>query len=321
MLLLLAALPGLFWDAPADTTAAALREAGIKRIQVPAARLAEWKNVPNMAVEAADLQSAVKLLAPTVNYRMDQASASRAPWLMSNGWQFLRRGAMPNKAAQGRFYYDVTGKTAALAAAEAFCFGAGVLVKTDAAGLKPLAEMLEFLGSVNAEPLPPIADIGFVDDDSAAAGEVMNMMVRDNLLFQIVARPDVIFRHLPFKLTVRLGTKEYPLADAGNPSLVAHAIRGNLTDEKRSVRIYGSPVVVARLTGAVGKVRLHLLNYSGATRSVDGIRVRVLGQYPKHQLAAAGSPGMELADYSVEPDATEFTLTQLKTYAVIDLSR
>jgi len=26
-------------------------------------------------------------------------------------------------------------------------------------------------------------------------------------------------------------------------------------------------------------------------------------------------------DYSAEPDATEFTLTQLKTYAVIDLSR
>jgi hypothetical protein len=316
MLLLLAALPGLFWDGPADT-APALRDAGIKHIQVPAGRLAEWKNVPDMAAEAADPQSAVKLPAPTVNYRMDQASASRAPWLTSNGWQFLRQ-------PKGRFYYDVTGKTSAMAAAESFCFGAGmggnadanVMVRTDAAGLKPLAEMLEFLGSVNAEPLPPIADIGFIDDGSAAAGEVMNMMVRDNLLFEIVARPDP-----RLKLTVRLGSQEYPLADAGNPALVAHAIRGNLTDEKRSVRIYGSPVVVARLTGSGGKVRLHLLNYTGATRNVDGIRVRVVGQYPKHQLAAAGSPGLALVDYSVEADATEFTLTQLKTYAVIDLSR
>jgi hypothetical protein len=316
MLLLLAALPALFWDGPADT-APALREAGIKQIHVPAARLAEWKNVPGMAAEAADPQGAVKLLAPTVNYRMDQASASRAPWLISNGWQFLRQ-------PKGRFYYDVTGKASAMAAAEALCFGAGtgpnaganVMVRTDAAGLKPLAEMLEFLGGVNAGPLPPIADIGFIDDGSAAAGEVMNLMVRDNLLFEIVARPDS-----RLKLTVRLGAKEYPLADAKNPSLVAHVIRGNLTDEKRSVRIYGSPVVVARLTGSGGKVRLHLLNYTGATRNVDGIRVRVLGQYPKHQLAAAGSPGLELADYTVEPDATEFTLTQLKTYAVIDLSR
>jgi hypothetical protein len=312
MLLLLAALPVLFWDGPADT-APALRDAGIKQIQVPAARLAEWKNIPDIRVEAADLEHAVKLLAPTVNYRMDQASASRAPWLISNGWKFLRQ-------PKGRFYYDVTGKQAAIAAAEAFCYGANAgantMVRTDAAGLQPLAEMLEFLGSVNAEPLPPLADIGFIDDGSAESGEVMNLMVRDNLLFKIVAQPDP-----RLKLTVRLGAKEYPLADAKNPGLVAHAIRANLTDEKRSVRIYGSPVVVARLSGSEGKVRLQLLNYTGAIRNVDGIRVRVLGQYPKHQVAAAGSPGLELMDYSVEPDATEFTLTQLKTFAVIDLSR
>ena len=308
MLLLLAALPTLFWDGAADT-APALRDAGIKQIQVPATRLAEWKNVPDISAEAADLQRAVKLLAPTVNYRMDQASASRAPWLISNGWKFLRQ-------PKGRWYYDVPGKQSAIAAAEAFSFGANAMVRTDAAGLKPLAEMLEFLGSVNTDPLPPIADIGFIDDGSSAAGEVMNMMVRDNLLFEIVAKPDP-----RFKLTARLGAKEYPLADAKNPGVVAHAIRGNLTDEKRSVRIYGSPVVVARLSGSGGKVRLQLLNYTGATRNVDGIRVRILGQYPQHHLGAADSPGLELVDYSAEPDATEFTLTQLKTYAVIDLSR
>src|SRR5260370_1182320 len=110
--------------------------------------------------------------------------------------------------------------------------------------------MLEFLGGVNAEPLPAIADIGFIDDGSPAAGEVMNLMVRENLLFEIVAKPDP-----RFKLIAQLGTKEYPLAEAKNPSVVAHAIRANLTDEKRSVRVYGSPVVVARLTGAGGKVR------------------------------------------------------------------
>src|SRR6202163_4745817 len=100
MLLLLAALPGLFWDRGADT-APALRDAGIKQILAPAERLAEWKNVPGIAAAVADLQGAVKLLPPTVNYRIDQASASRAPWLDSNGWQFLRQ-------PQGRFYYDVT---------------------------------------------------------------------------------------------------------------------------------------------------------------------------------------------------------------------
>ena len=191
-----------------------------------------------ITAEAADLQGAVKVLAPTVNYRMNEASATRAPWVVANGWKFIRR-------PQGRFYYDVTGKQAALAAAEAFCYGANAMIRTDAAGLKPLAEMLDFLRTIAGEPLPPVADIGYIDDGSSASGEVMNLMVRDNLLFQLVTAPD---RRL--KLNVKLGTKEYPLADAKNPGTVAHAVRFNLTDEKRSVRIYGSQVVVARLTGA-----------------------------------------------------------------------
>jgi len=54
---------------------------------------------------------------------------------------------------------------------------------------------------------------------------------------------------------------------------------------------------------------------------VDGLRVRVLGAYKQHRLLAAGSPNEELLDYTVEPDATEFTLPELKSYAVVDLSK
>jgi hypothetical protein len=308
MLLLLAALPALFWDGAADT-APALRDAGINQILVPAARLASWKSVPGMVVEAADLEAAVKLPAPTVNYRLNEAAATSSPWVVANGWRFIRRPG-------GRFYYDVIGKQAALAAAEAFCYGANAMIRTDAAGLKPLAEMLDFLRTITGEPLPPVADIGYIDDGSTASGEVMNLMVRDNLLFQLETAPD---RRL--KLNVKLGTREYPLEDAKNPGVVAHAVRFHLTDEKRSVRIYGSPVVVARLTASRDHVRLHLLNYAGAARKVEGIRVRVLGAYPKHQLSRADGAGVELLDYSVEPDATEFTLPELKMYAVIDLLR
>ena len=308
MLLLLAALPTLFWDGATDT-APALRDAGIHQIQVPAARLVSWKGATGITAEAADLQGALKVMGPSVNYRMDEASATRAPWVVANGWRFIRR-------PQGRFYYDVTGKQAALAAAEAFCYGANAMIRTDAAGLKPLAEMLDFLRTIAGEPLPPVADIGYIDDGSSVSGEVMNLLVRDNLLFQLVTAPD---RRL--KLNVKLGTKEYPLADAKNPGTVAHAVRFNLTDEKRSVRIYGSPVVVARLTATEGHARLHLLNYAGANRKVDGIRVRVLGQYSKHQLSLADGAGVELLDYTVDSGATEFTLPELKTYAIVDLSR
>lgn len=314
MLLLLAALPGLFWDGGPDT-APALQEAGISHVFVPAAKAGSWKGVSGITVDTADPDKAVKLMAPTVNYRMNQASASREPWLVANGWRFLRQ-------PQGRFYYDVPGPPAALAAAEAFCYGASALVKTDSAGLKPLAQMLAFLGGLGGgggagtSDMPPVADFGFIDDGSPAAGEVMNLLVRDNLLFRVVRAPDPTL-----KLTVRLGSREYPLEDAKNPKVIAQAVRTNLTDEKRSLRIYGSPVVVARLTGAGGRLRVHLLNYAGAARRVDGIRVRVLGSYPKHQVATDGAPGVELLDYTVESDATEFTLPELKTYAVIDLSR
>jgi hypothetical protein len=308
MLLALALLPGLLWDEP-PTSVEALRQAGITSIYVRAESYNAWQQSGQFAVQAADIRDVVKLPAPAVQYRANIASATSAPWLVSSGWRFLRD-------TRARFLYETQGTQAALAAAEAFCFGGAALVHTSRTGLKPFAEMIEFLRGLGESDTAPLADIGFVDDGSAAAGEVMNLMVRNNLLFKVVSgsgpQP---------KLTVRLGSKEFPLEDAKNPSMVAHEVRARLTDDRRSIRVYGSEVVVARLTALPDGVRVHLLNYAGAERKVDGLRLRVLGQYPKHHLAAAGSPRAELLDYSVDADATEFTLPELKTYAVIDLSR
>jgi hypothetical protein len=308
MLLALALLPSLLWDEP-PASVEALREAGITGIYVPAERYNAWKRAGQFPAQPADIRHVVKLPAPAVLYRNNIASATRAPWLVSNGWRFVRN-------TQVRFLYEAQGTQAALAAAEAFCFGGSALVHTGQAGLKPFAEMIEFLRGLGESDAAPVADIGFIDDGSAAAGEVMNLMVRDNLLFQIVSGTGP-----QLKLTVRLGSKEFPLKDARNPAMAAHEVRAQLTDERRSIRVYGSEVVVARLTALPDGLRVHLLNYAGAERKVDGLRVRVLGQYPKHRLAAAGSPRAELLDYSADADATEFTLPELKTYAVIDLSR
>jgi len=305
-LLMALALPGLFWN-QGPGSAQALRDAGIDHVFVPAAQVEAWKGVDGIRVEAASLDGAVKLVAPSVDYRINEASATRDPWLESNGWRFLRN-------PQGRFYYDVSGATAALAAAEAFTFGANVLVRTDSSGVGPLAKMLAFLRGVNAQDLPPIADIGFLDDGSDEAGEVMNLMIRGNLLFRVVKAPDP-----RLKLTTGGAPGDYPPEDAGDPSLMAHDIRAKLTDERRSLRIYGSPVVVGRLAGNAGHLRVYLLNYDGANRKVNGVRIRVLGRYPSYKAAIAGSPELRLLDYSAARDATEFTLPELSTYAVIDL--
>jgi hypothetical protein len=307
-LLALVLLPGLLWDEP-PTSVGVLREAGITSIYVPAEGYNAWKLAGQFAAQPADIRDAVKLPAPGVQYRTNVASATSAPWLVANGWRFLRD-------TRTRFLYEAQGTQAALAAAEAFCFGGSVLVHANRAGLKPFAEMIEFLSGLGESDTAPVADIGFIDDGSAAAGEVMNLMVRNNLLFKVVSGTDP-----QLKLTVRIGSKEFPRTDASNPSMMAHEVRARLTDERRSIRVYGSEVVVARLTALPDGLRVHLLNYAGAERKVDGLRVRVLGQYPKHRLAAAGSPRAELLDYSADADATEFTLPELKTYAVIDLSR
>jgi hypothetical protein len=302
MLLLAAALlPRLFVDAGPES-APKLKEAGIQEIAVPAPKAAAWKGVAGFTVEIADPARAVKLRPPSVDYRANQGSASRSPWINSNGWRFIR-------TPRALFLYDVKGPQAALAAAEAFLFGGDALIQSDDAGLKPLADMLALLRSVPAADLPAVSDIAFVDDGTPVAGEVMNLMVKSNLLFRPVSAPD-----RSAKLTVKLGTKEFPLEDARNPGKMSQLIRSTLTDDKRSLRVYGTVTVVGRVIGNTERARVLLLNYAGAERQVNGVRVRVLGKYSK-----ANHPNV--VDFTAEPDATEFTLPELKTFTVIDLTR
>jgi hypothetical protein len=240
---------------------------------------------------------------------MNEASPSRVPWVNSNGWRFLRQ-------PKARFAYNVKRNTVALAAAEAFCFGSNAIVQTDADGLAPLGAMLKFLASIGSRQGQALADIGFIDDGSAASAEVMNLLVRDNLLFAIVRPPNP-----DLKMTVQLGSKEYPTQAANNPDVLEHKIRANLTDARRLVRIYGASIVIVRVTGEPGKLRMHLLNYGAGQRTrVGAFRVRILGRYSKAQLHSFGSPNDQIVDYSPEPDATEFTVPGFKAYAVVDLS-
>lgn len=303
-----AILPSVFWTGAPDT-APALREAHIERISVPAAMAAAWENAPGILVQVADPKDAVKLLPPAVSYRYDEAAASSTPWLNTNGWKLLR-----NPGA--RFYYDIPGPGAALAAAEAFAYGGRALIHTDAAGLKPLGRMLEFLKTLPAMDLPVMANIGYIDDGSPGSGELMNLLVRRNLLFRLETAPDP---HLD--LNVRYGAGAYAKPPNGDPSWLAQKVRSDLTDDKRLVRIFGSEVIVVRLAGSGDRLRVHLLNYAATARRVQEIRVSLKGRYPKHSVAVAGIPDTALADYKVGEDSTEFTLPALKEYAVVDLSR
>jgi len=295
--------PSLYWDHPVDT-ATALRQAGIARICVPAARVDAWRQA-GFTANAFDPASAAKATAPHVEFQMDVASATRVPWVDANGWQFIR-------APSRTYFYDAPAGAAALAAAEAYAYGAQAVIKAAPEDLDAFGRMLRFLGNLDAPRLPPRANFGIVDDGSDEMGEVMNLMARHNLLFDVVPSPDP-----SYDLTIRLGAGGFTKEDIADPYAFAIKMRHQLTDEKRLVRIYGSNVVLVRLTGDSMRVQVHLLNYGKP--EVNGLRVRVLGTYPQNHVAVFDHPQAALADYSVAGGATEFTVPALGPYAIVYL--
>jgi hypothetical protein len=131
-------------------------------------------------------------------------------------------------------------------------------------------------------------------------------------LFQVVQAPSPRFR-----INIAVGTAAYPREDAADPSAFAQKIRRQLTDEQRVLRVYGSEVVIGRLTGDATRIRLHLLNYGG--REIEGLRIRVRGAYRAGEARVAGAGRLPLEDHVVAEGATEFSVPRITTYAVIDL--
>jgi hypothetical protein len=302
----LAALPCVYWTQGADSRAA-LDAAGIVRICVPPELADAWRaaGVTVTAIAAPDLAARDTLAVPGVAPRAGIASPTRSPWINANGWRFLRK-------PDGKYLYEVRAGKAALAAAEAFAYGADAVLTIDRADLAAAGAMLKFLEGLPSADLPPIADLAVVDDGSAVTGEVMNLLARRNLLFQVVKTPAS-----PLPLTIAIGSTEYPASEAADPSAFAQKVRRQLTDERRSLRVFGSEVVICRLTGTGTQARLHLLNYGG--REIEGLRIRVRGAYAAGEAHVAGAGRLPLTDHVVADGATEFSLPRLAAYAVVDL--
>jgi hypothetical protein len=172
--------------------------------------------------------------------------------------------------------------------------------------------MMVFLEKLPASDLPDVADVAVVDDGSPVTGEVMNLLARRNLLFESVRTPSS-----RFGINIAVGSPEFPAAEAADPSAFALKVRHKLTDERRSVRVFGSEVVICRFTGDGERIRLHLINYGG--RDIEGLRIRLRGAWGNGEALVAGVGPLPLGDYLVADGATEFSIPRLATYAVIDL--
>jgi hypothetical protein len=300
--------PCLFWSESAAESASALRSAGIGRICVPPDRADAWRaaGVDVVPTTDADLAAREALPPPGIASRVDLVSSTRSPWVNANGWRFVRK-------PRGRYAYDLPAGSAALAAAEAAAYGADAVLKIDAADLPDLGKMLAFLRQLPSVDLPPVADLAVVDDGSAVVGEVMNLLARRNLLYQPVRTPSP-----QFPINVALGTKGYSRKDAKDPSAFALKIRRRLTDDQRTLRVYGSEVVIARLTGDAERRRLQLLNYGG--REIDGLRIRLRGAYRVDGLRVSGVERAEPQDVAVANGATELSIPRMTVYAVVDFT-
>src|SRR5438874_3267896 len=96
--LLLASLPCV-WTLGAGRSA--LEATGIKRV---------------CALTEAELPAREALPTPGVTARAGLASPTPSPWIVANGWRFMRHPG-------AKFVYDVPAGKAALAAAEGFAYG------------------------------------------------------------------------------------------------------------------------------------------------------------------------------------------------------
>jgi hypothetical protein len=299
----------------AAPAAGAVAGAGVKQFYVAPEQVEALKalGLPVSPLGADSLAGRETLLVPGVAPRAGVASPTRSPWVNANGWRYRKA------AGAATFAYDVPPGRAALAAAEAYAYGGDAVVKIDVTqkstpnDLPALGTMMTFLSKLPAANLPDVADIGVVDDGSPLTAEVINLLSRRNLMFRVVKAPAN-----DLKVNVKLGTKEYPEADAANPSAFALKVRRQLTDDERSLRLYGSEVVIARFTAEGSKARLHLLNYGG--RPSEGLRIRLRGAWKEsaNHISGADSP-VALADFTTADGWTEFTLPRLNTYAAIDL--
>jgi len=300
---LLSILPLLLWD-EGPATAPQLKRAGIQEIAVT--RDANAWSSTGITANVIDPSKITRLDSIGVDYQIGAAGATAAPWVESNLWRMIRDPG-------ASFLYDVKPASLPLAIAEAYAGGARTYFQLKSEYLDEFAAAYRFLKQLEGPTLSPRVNFTLFDDHSPEIDEVMNLLVRRNLLF--VTTNDTRGKHGAKE--VRIGSPEYPKKSAADPFVFAAMIRQRIGDPNRLVRIYGSETVLVRLFGDGRRARLHLLQYGD--HAVRGLRVRVLGEYPRVRVSAFGQSSSLATDIVVETAATEFTVPELGVFAVVDL--
>lgn len=302
ILLFLTLIPSLLWD-QGPQSAPVLEKAGIREIATTGDAGA-WSATRVRATQV-DGASLVKLDAPGVDYQVNRGGATAAPWVNSNLWRVMKERG---KA----FVYDVSGPAVPLAVVEGYVSGGKTHLRLKQEDLGAFVSAVRFLREMDGPPLAPRANFGLVDDGSPDMDEVLNLLVRRNLLFDLIRQPGEF--HGP---VVRIGAGEYTRELASEPYKFAAVVRSKIGDDRRLVRIYGSETTIVRMAGTPEYSRLHLIQYG--RRPVPSLRVRVVGRYPRLLVSALGQRLITVQDVAMDDSGTEFTVPEFSTYAVVDL--
>jgi hypothetical protein len=303
-LLLSAAIPLIWWQQGPDS-ASRLQQAGLSQVCLAPEVASAWSGVAG-APPACSGAARTKLPAPRIDRKIAVASATTSPWIVANGWRFLR-------SPGGSFLSEAPAGSTVLAMSEAFAYRADVAVKIADSDLPAAASFQQFLAALPEAQIPPVADVTFVDDGTALAGEALNLMLRRNLLVRAARESEPASG----TLRVKIGDDAFPKSLASNPDQFAIAVRRKLTDEKRTIRIYGSEMVLAQLEGSSEQKRLHLINYN--RNPMEGLRIRIRGEYKSIKLSCFGYQGSTPEDVSAAGGFTEFSIPEFKEYALVEL--
>jgi hypothetical protein len=258
------------------------------------------------SAKGCSMEGGQRAVTPGIDAKVHVASATRSPWINANAWRFRRDPAL-------LYVYQDPGRKSALAVAEAYTYGVRAAVRIPEDSGRASA-MLDFVNSLKHPGASPVADVSFVDDGSALAGEVMNLLSRRNMLFRRLGPGDPANGKV-----IELGSAQFPKKLAENPSEFAYQVRRWLGDDNRTIRVYGSENVLAYVTRDNSFTRVHLLNYTA--NPVEGIRVRVRGQFRGVTLHVFDVPDAQPEELTSTEEATEFTIASMHEYSVIDLKR
>ncbi len=248
-----------------------------------------------------DTAGYTKVPPPGVRFRMNMATATRAPWIDSNIWRYRRK-------PKDNFLCDVKDKSVVVAMAEAFSQGAHVDLQISPGQKADFDAMTAFLKTIPDGPRKPWANITVTEDGSPLAGEALLLLTRRNMFYRVGPKDAGSALHLNFT------------AKSGNVYEQVLEARDKLGDEKRPVRIFGSEQTIADVMREGNKVRVFLINYG--TRPVETLRVRVEGNYTPQQVKAYVFNGAnaKLSEFERDGAFTEFTLEAFPSFAVLDLT-